>query len=217
MTSKIVTLKDKDDEVVIPIGAGKTNCNSEWFKVKLDKAADDTEKIFTTRNGGKYTFHAVNGSTGWVVTSENRNINIFRTRTEFRANGGNAIGVHNVKTGTTVWTRVYGDWKEGVGAQNKREGSYTVGSGTDYASVIVIGDDNNKLAGRLSYTMMRERANGGWRCFCDYGTGYHVNWGSLDIELTASDTAVGPTLYIRGVNNSNILDAYTIIDVLEEF
>lgn len=214
--NKIVTLKDKNDEVVIPIGVGQANAKAEWFTVKLGRVASENTKTFTTRNGGKYTFHSVNGSTGWWITSENRDINIFRTRTEFIANGGNAIGAHGVKSGSRIWTRVYGDYKEGIGAQSKREGYYDVASSDQYGQVIAIGDDNNKLAGRLSYTMMRERSGGGWRCFCDCGTGYHVNWSSLDIELVARDETTGPTLYVRAVNDSNIVNAFTVIDVLEE-
>lgn len=214
--NKIVTLKDKDDEVVVPIGVGQTNTKAEWFTVKLGQYAGDTIKEYTTRNGGKYTFQCFNGSTGWAVNSSNRKINIFRVRMEFIANGGNAIGAHHVKSGSRVWTRVYGDYKEGVGAQSKREGFYDVASGENYASVLEIGNPTNKLAGRLSYTMMRERANGGWRCFCDWGSGYNVNWASLDIELTAENESVGPSLYMRAVNDSNIINAFTVIDVLEE-
>lgn len=216
MSSKIVTLQDKDGEVIIPTGVGKTNTKAEWFTVKLDKAADDTEKTFVTRNGGQYTFHCVNGATGWYINSSNREINIFRVRTEFQANGGDFIGAHGVKTGSTLWSRVYGDYKEGVGAQNKREGYYVVATGETWASVLQIGNPGSKLSGRLSYTMMRERAGGGWRCFCDWGSGYNVNWASLDIELTAVDENTGPSLYIRGVNNSNILNSFSVIDILEE-
>ena len=214
MSNKITTLEDRNGEVIIPIGAGKVNTKAEWFTVKLNKAADDTEVTYTTRNGGKYTFHCVNGGTGWFINSSNRKINVFRARTEFRAAGGNAIGVHEARPSSTIWTRVYGDWKEGVGAQNKREGNYTVESG-GFSSALVIGNDGNRLSGRLSYTMIRQNSTR-WVCFCDWGSGYHVNWASLDIDITSRDENVGPCLYIRGVNNSNIFESFTVIDVLEE-
>lgn len=216
MAHKIVTLRDKDQEAVIPIGVGKTNCNAEWFTVKLDKASDDSTKTFTTRNGGKYTFKCNNGGTGWTITSTNRTINIYRARTEFRATGGSELGIHDVKAGTTVWTRVYGDYKEGTGAQSKRQGNYTVASGTNYCTVLVMGNPANHYSGRLNYTMMRERSGGGWRGFFDFGSGYNVNWNSLDVELIAENETVAPCFYIRGVNNSNIADSFTVIDILEE-
>lgn len=168
-----------------------------------------------TRLGTPLTIFIGNGGTCAYIDSGA--YNIFCVRQKMAATYSSIItgnfGVHNLSSGSTVWTYVSGGASNGT-YFNASARTSTVASGSNYADLAGT-TAGNKSGSHFVIDILRIGQSQVWqmtgKMMCQ-GSATFVDFVS---ELTAKDYFSVPTLYQRAANGSNTSYCRNILEVFE--
>ena len=216
MSEKVITLEDRDREVVYPIGVGGNILNSEWFSVSFNKGFGS--RTITTKNGGVYTFTENASGSGIKVESSNRVINVMRQNISFQTNNYPeselGLGVGFVEPNSRSWNRVFGDIYNG-NAQNKREGWYDTDTNQSYTTILKIPGANSGIQNITTWAEYIRKTPLVWDIYVTYQMSGVAGYADFQAQVQADDQAIPPGLYLRG-HSGRVTTAHLTVDVLEE-
>lgn len=181
----------------------------------FEEASSNYTTTVTTRLGTPLTIYVANGGT--CVYIDSGAYNIFCVRQKMAATYSSTItsnfGVHNLSSGSTVWTYVSGGASNGTYFNSSARTS-TVASGSNYADLAGT-TAGNKTGSSFVIDILRLGNSQVWQM-----TGKMMCRGSATFvdfvsELTAKDYFSVPSLYQRGATGSNTSYCRNILEVFE--
>lgn len=214
LTSEVEGIKGRLDSIETePIPSSRISYLDDSPKVTrvyITTPLSNSIQTVTLKSGRQINIHAVNAGTGFILENA-PSIDFVRIMVRAWMNvavTGN-YGVHGVTSDTTIWTYASGMTSEHTGSWSE---THKVLVGYNYGDAIVAAGNKGLLGVNYTAIRMADRTFGLMGSVMCSGSGSNVNF---NIECNAKDSNTVPALYLRGANDTNIVNSTGILEIYE--